>query len=173
MIRLFRTYLVLLIPLVSGWGCGYHLSGKAVAIPESIDSIAVPTFVNKSPEYRLEQRLTAAVVDELVARTRYRITADPSEAGALLSGEIFSVIPTPVILAGGAGSTYLVMVRMRVYLKDLKTGKLLFENQNYFFQEEFEISQKSGKFFPEEGPALDRLSHEFARNFVTSLLESF
>lgn len=65
------------------------------------------------------------------------------------------------------------MVRMRVRLKDLKTDKLLFENQNYFFQEEFEISQNPSKFFPEEGPALDRLAQEFSRNFVTTLLESF
>jgi len=173
MIRSFWTYLVFLVLLFTASGCGYHLSGKATAIPESIDSIAVPTFVNKSAEYRVEQRLTGAVVDELVARTRYRITPNPAEARALLSGEILSISSTPVILAGGAGSTYLVMVRMRVLLKDLKTGKLLFENQNYYFQEEFEISQSSGKFFPEEGPALDRMAQEFARNFVTSLLESF
>ena len=78
MIRLSKNSLVILILLVSSWGCGYHLSGKAVAIPETIDSIAVPTFVNKSVKYRLEQRLTAAVVDELVARTKYRITSDPA-----------------------------------------------------------------------------------------------
>lgn len=173
MIQSFGQYLFLLFLLVSSGGCGYHLSGKATAIPESIDSIAVPTFINKSAEYRLEQRLTSAVVDELVARTKYRITPNPSEARALLSGEILSVTSTPVILAGGAGSTYLVMVRMRVRLKDLKTDKLLFENQNYFFQEEFEISQNPSKFFPEEGPALDRLAQEFSRNFVTTLLESF
>ena len=173
MIRSFRKSLFLLLLLLLSLGCGYHLSGKATAIPESIDSIAVPTFTNKSAEYRLEQRLTAAVVDELVARTKYRITPNPDEARALLSGEITSVVATPVVLAGGAGSTYLVMVRMKVALKDLKTDKLLFENQNYFFQEEFEISQNPGKFIPEEGPALDRLAQEFSRSFVTTLLESF
>ena len=173
MIRLSKNSLVILILLVSSWGCGYHLSGKAVAIPETIDSIAVPTFVNKSVKYRLEQRLTAAVVDELVARTKYRITSDPANASALLSGEIIGFSSTPVILAGGAGSTYLVMVTMRVTLKDLKANKLLFENQNFMYREEFEISQKPGQFFPEEGPALDRLSMEFSRSLVTTLLESF
>ena len=51
--------------------CGYHVAGKAAAIPRTIDSIAIPIFVNKTPKYRLEQRLTAAVVDEFVARTGY------------------------------------------------------------------------------------------------------
>jgi hypothetical protein len=163
---------ILLLPIFCG-GCGYHLSGKTTTIPESIDSIAVPTFVNKSVKYRLEQRLTAAVVDELIHRTKYRIMTDPAGAGALLSGEVLEFSATPVILAGGAGSTYLVMVRMRVQLKDQKANKLLFENQNFMFREEYEISQQPATFFPEEGPALDRLSMEFSRSLVSTLLESF
>ena len=163
---------MLLLPILWG-GCGYHLSGKTPPLPESIHSIAVPTFVNRSVKYRLEQRLTAAVVDELIHRTKYRITADTAEAQAVLSGEVLDFTATPVILAGGAGSTYLVNVRMRVQLKDLQTNKLLFENQNYMFREEYEISQKPATFFPEEGPALDRLSMEFARSLVSTILESF
>jgi hypothetical protein len=65
------------------------------------------------------------------------------------------------------------MVRMRVQLKDLKTDKLLFENQNFVFREEYEISQQATTFFPEEGPALDRLSMEFSRSLVSTILESF
>ncbi len=166
-------WLLTLLLIAALAGCGYHISGKATAIPESIDSIAVPTFVNRSVKYRLEQRLTAAVVDELIARTRYRVTPDPSQAKALLTGEVLDFTSTPVVLAGGAGSTYLVIVRMRVELRDQKTRKLLFENQNFVFREEFEISQQATQFFPEEGPALDRLSMDFSRSLVSTILESF
>jgi hypothetical protein len=153
--------------------CGYHLSGKAVGVPSSIDSIAIPIFVNHSVKYRLEQRLTAAVVDEFLAKTKYRITSEPALAQALLSGEVAEFSSTPVIFAGGAGSTFLVTVRMRVELRDLKTRKILFENRNFVFREEFEISRQSVDFFPEEGPALDRLSREFSRSLVSTILESF
>jgi hypothetical protein len=158
---------------LSSGACGYRLAGKASAIPANVDSIAIPIFVNNTTKYRLEQRLTAAVVDEFIARTRYRVVPDPGAAKALLSGEVTEFTSTPVIFAGGAGSTFLVTVRMRISLKDLSTKKLLFENENFYFREEFEISRGSQEFFPEEGPALDRLAKEVSRTLVSSILESF
>jgi Lipopolysaccharide-assembly len=158
--------------LVLSYGCGYHVAGKATAIPQSIDSIAIPIFTNRTPKYRLEQRLTAAVVDEFIARTHYRIT-DPTSAKALLAGEVTEFRSDPVIFAGGVGSTFLVTVRMRISLKDLSTKKLLFENNNFYFREEFQISSDYTEFFPEEGPAVDRLAKELSRTLVSSILESF
>ncbi|MCY3757721.1 MAG: hypothetical protein OXG96_08365, partial [Acidobacteria bacterium] len=61
----------------------------------------------------------------------------------------------------------------QVALKDSRSKKLLFENRNYFFREEFEISRASQDFFPEEGPALDRLAEAFSRDLVSTILESF
>jgi len=159
--------------LILALGCGYRLAGKATAIPANIDSVAIPIFNNQTTKYRLEQRLTSAVVDEFVARTRYRIVPDGSQAKALLTGEVTEFTSTPVIFAGGAGATFLVTVRMRVSLKDTATRKLLFENNNFYFREEFEISRGSKEFFPEEGPAMDRLAREFSRTLVSSILEAF
>lgn len=154
-------------------GCGYRLAGKATAIPANVDSVAIPIFTNKTTKYRLEQRLTSAVTDEFIARTRYRIVSDASQAKALLTGEVTEFNSTPVIFAGGAGATFLVTVRMRVLLRDTTTQKLLFENNNFYFREEFEISRGSKEFFPEEGPAMDRLAREFSRTLVSSILEAF
>lgn len=154
-------------------GCGYRLAGKATAIPESVDSIAVPIFTNQTTKYRLEQRLTSAVVDELTSRTRYRISSDPGSAAAVLTGVVTGFTSTPVIFSGRAGSAFLVTVRLRVELKDSKSQALLFENRDYFFREEFEISRASQDFFPEEGPALDRLAQAFSRDLVSTILESF
>ena len=166
----FVSFLVLLFVTS---GCGYRLAGKATAIPANIDSVAIPIFDNKTTKYRLEQRLTSAVVDEFVARTRYRIVPDATQAKALLTGEVIEFTSTPVIFAGGAGATFLVTVRMRVSMKDTTTHKLLFENNNFYFREEFEISRGSKEFFPEEGPAMDRLAREFSRTLVSSILEAF
>jgi hypothetical protein len=168
-----RHWLLSLACAAAVSACGYRLAGRATAIPSNIDSIAVPIFVNKTTKYRLEQRLTSAVVDELIARTRYRIVPDASQAKALLTGEVIAFGSTPVIFTGGGGSTFLVTVKMQVQLKDTTTRKLLFENNNFYFREEFEISRGSKEFFPEESPALDRLSREFARALVSSILESF
>lgn len=164
------SYLFLLLAAAA---CGYRLAGKATAIPETVDSIAIPIFTNQTTKYRLEQRLTSAVVDEFISRTRYRVVPDPAAAKAVLTGEVTEFTSTPVIFAGGAGSTFLVTVRMRIALRESATKKLLFENNNFYFREEFEISRGSREFFPEEGPAMNRLSKELSRTLVSSILESF
>ena len=171
----FRTFCILFywVLLFVMPGCGYRLAGKATAIPTHIDSVAIPIFNNQTTKYRLEQRLTSAVVDEFVARTRYHIVPEVSQAKALLTGVVTEFTSTPVIFAGGAGATFLVTVRMRVSMKDTATNKLLFENNNFYFREEFEISRGSKEFFPEEGPAMDRLAREFSRTLVSSILEAF
>ena len=166
-------FVLCLVLLFVAPGCGYRLAGKATAIPANVDSVAIPIFTNNTTKYRLEQRLTFAVVDQFLARTRYRIVPDASQAKALLTGEVTEFTSTPVIFAGGAGATFLVTVRMRVLLKDTTTQKLLFENNNFYFREEFEISRGSKEFFPEEGPAMDRLAREFSRTLVSSILEAF
>jgi Lipopolysaccharide-assembly len=154
-------------------GCGYHLSGKVTAIPGNVDSIAIPVFVNKTIKYSIEQRLTSAVVNEFIARTHYQITSDPQSANALLSAVVTEYRSTPVIFSNNGATTYVITVRMQVSLKDLKTNKLLFENNNYSFREEFEISSQPGPFFPEEGPAMDRLAVAFAKSLVSTILSSF
>lgn len=163
----------LLLALGLAAGCGYHLAGKATALPQNIDSLAIPIFGNRTTKHQLEQRMTAAVTDEFIARTKWRIVQKPAEAKAVLTGEVIDYNSRPVIFAGGAGSTFLVTVRMQLSLKDNTTGKFLFENRGFQFEEEFEISRESKDFFPEEGGALDRLAKEFARALVSDVLESF
>jgi hypothetical protein len=54
-----------------------------------------------------------------------------------------------------------------------RKGTLLFENPNYVFREEYQISGQVSSFFEEESPALDRLSRDFARSLVSTILEGF
>ena len=168
-----RHFFFLALTLFIFSGCGYHLSGKAATIPGDVHSIAIPVFVNKTIKYSIEQRLTSAVVNEFIARTHYQITSDLESANALLSGEVFEYRSTPVIFSNNGATTYAITVRMKVSLKDLKTNKLLFENNNYAFREEFEISSQPGPFFPEEGPAMDRLAVAFGKSLVSTILNSF
>src|SRR2546425_3222733 len=80
-------------------GCGYHVSGRASRLPPSLNTIAVPALDNRTSRYRLEQRLTSALVHELLARTSYRVVADPAAGGAGVGGED----TRPQSSAGGFG----------------------------------------------------------------------
>ena len=59
-------------------------------------TIAVPTFINRTTTYRVEQRITDAVRQELIKRTRYKVV--PEESGdVVMAGEVLSFIAVPVI----------------------------------------------------------------------------
>ena len=145
------------------------------ALPPDVKTVAVPVFANKSREYRIEQRMTAAVTRELIERTHYKVTSDPGEADAVIEGSVNSV-STGVIafnITTGAATALQVVVDANVRVIDSHTQKVLFSNPRYVFREEYQVSQSNSQLFEEEGPALERLSHDFARTLVTDILGNF
>ncbi|HTC94309.1 MAG TPA: LptE family protein [Terriglobales bacterium] len=170
--KLISTALLLCFALT---GCGYHTAGKAVKIPTDVHTIAIPTFVNNTQSYRIEQILTAAVVKEFTSRTNYRIVnAASSEADATLHGTVVSTQISGLTYdpKNGRLSSAEVVVYARVSLVD-RRGKSLFDNPNYYFREQYEFSLDPGTFFREESPAVDRLSQDFARTLVSDILENY
>jgi hypothetical protein len=66
----------------------------------------------------------------------------------------------------------LVAVTAQVSLVD-RNGKLLYQDPNYTFRSEYQISTQPSAFFDQESPALDRLSGDFARTLVSNILEAY
>ncbi len=153
--------------------------------------IAVPELVNQTNRYRVEQPMTEAVVHELLARTKYRIVSTEDSADAVLHGEITGFEATPAVFdttpppvqnstpntnippQTARATTMLITVRMKVSLEERETKKTLYKNDNYLFREPYEISTDPAKFFDEQGPALDRMSRDFASRLVADILENF
>src|ERR1035441_6063339 len=77
--------------------CGYHVGGTGSRLPPGLKVIAVPALVNRTSRYRVEQRMTEAVVREFLARTRYRIVSTEDSADAVLRGEITSLEAVPAV----------------------------------------------------------------------------
>jgi outer membrane lipopolysaccharide assembly protein LptE/RlpB len=155
--------------------CGYHTAGHAVTLPANVETIAIPAFLNQTQTYKIEQKLTAAVVREMVTRTHYHILNQPGDsADATLHGTVVSTSTSPLTYDSqtGRASTALVVVTAKVILTD-RQGKVLYENPSYLFREEYQVSRELSSFFEEDSPALERLSREFARTLVSNVLEGF
>jgi outer membrane lipopolysaccharide assembly protein LptE/RlpB len=155
--------------------CGYHTAGRAVTLPADVQTIAIPAFVNQTQTYKIEQRLTAAVVQEMVTRTHYHILNEVSDsADATLRGTVITTSTSPLTYDSqtGRASSALVVVTARVTLTD-RHGKVLYQNPSYLFREEYQVSRELSSFFEEDSPALERLSREFARTLVSNVLEGF
>ena len=171
-----RCAMLLLIACVAA-GCGYTVAGRATRIPPDVHTIAVLPLVNKTSTYRIEQRMTSAVVREFLERTKYRIvpTDNDNDADAVLSGEISSIEASAVTYdyTTGRATTMLVTVHMKVELIDNKTEKPVYKNDDMVFRDEYQISTDVKSFFQEEDPALDRMSRDLASHLVSNVLENF
>ena len=156
-------------------GCGYHTAGHAVRLPESLHTIAIPGFVNKTQTYRIEQILTRDVVREFISRTRYQIINSSSDsADATLKGTVVSTLAAPLTYDSqtGRASTAMITVTLKISLTD-HSGRVLFENQNYTFRDVYQVSREIASFFDEETPALQRMSRDFARTLANDVLEAY
>ena len=155
-------------------GCGYGVAGRATRIPPDVKTIAIVPFENRTSTYRIEQRMTQAVVQEFLSRTRYRIVPDAKDADAVLRGEIVNVDSIAVVYdtTTGRATTMLVTVKMKVELDD-RNSKALFHDDNFVFRQPYELSTDVTSFFDEEAPALDRMARDFASRLVSDVLENF
>ena len=166
---------IFLLAALATLGCGYHTAGHATRIPASVRTIAVPVFVNQTQTYRIEQILTRDVVREFLARTHYQIANDDGKsADAVLKGTVVSAQAAPLTYDAQTGriSSAIVTVSMKVSLVD-HNGHTFFENQNYTFRQQYQVSREVTSFFEEETPALQRMSQDFARTLVGDIMEAF
>jgi outer membrane lipopolysaccharide assembly protein LptE/RlpB len=155
--------------------CGYHTSAHSAYLPDNVQTIAIPSFVNQTQTFRIEQILTGAVVREMTTRTHYHVLHEPEEsADATLRGIVLSTSTSPLAYDSktGRAASVLVTISMRVTLT-ARDGKVLFENPSYVFHEQYEVSRELSSFFEEDSPAMERLSRDFARTLVSSILEGF
>jgi hypothetical protein len=151
------------------------VAGRGSNLPPDVKTVAVPIFTNNSRQYRIEQRMSAAVIRELIERTHYKVTSDPEQADAVIQGTVKSVT-TGVIafnISTGAATALQVVVSADVRMIDRHTQKVLFANPKYVFREEYQVSQSNSQLFEEQEPALNRVAQDFARTLVNDILENY
>ena len=169
---LLTTTITLLLALT---GCGYHVAGRSSRLPADVHVLAVPVFVNQTQAYRVEQVMTQDVVRELIDRTHYHVVNDKGvDADAVLKGIVVSAHAAPLTYDDQSGrvSSAVVSLTMKVTLLD-RNGRVLFENPNYVFRQQYQVSREVTSFFEESTPALQRISQDFAHTLVTDILEAF
>lgn len=155
--------------------CGYHSLGAAAHLPPDVHMLAVPEFATRTEAYHTETVMTQAVIREFATRTRLRVTPDASaDADAVLHGTILKEIVAPLTYNTSTqqSSSFLITVVVSVKLTD-RDGKILYENKNYVFRQQYQSTTNLPTFLQENPAAVERLSREFARQLVADLLEGF
>lgn len=153
--------------------CGYHRAGMGKSLPPYIKTLAIPTFHNDSRQYRVEQRFTQALMDEVLRRERkLTLVRDPDDADAVLTGNIRRFRSSGTILdSQGRTRAYQITVVVEVTVRDMKTRKIIYDNPSLTFQGDYELSDDPQSFFNEQNPAVDRIARDFARSVLTTIME--
>jgi hypothetical protein len=153
--------------------CGYKQAGKGRSLPADIKTIAVPVFQNSHLKYRVEQRFTQAVIEEIIKRARaLRVTTDPEQADAVLTGDIRNFRASGSILdERGRTRVWDVRIVVSVMLRDRRTHKILYQNPRMTFESEYELSDDPQSFFNEENPAVERIARDFAQTIISTIME--
>jgi hypothetical protein len=160
-------------------GCGYALAGRGSFLPAYIRTIGIPTFANSTVVFNLETMLTQKVRSEFIGRGKFQVLPEATGVDALLTGEVSAVTITPASFNPQQLATrYAITMTARIELRDMRENKVLWENASVQFRQEYEATGGQSvldpsAFFQQDTNALERMSTEFARTIVSSILEAF
>jgi outer membrane lipopolysaccharide assembly protein LptE/RlpB len=154
-------------------GCGYHTVGAATHLPPDAHTLSVPMFLTRTETYHTETALTDAVIREFAARSRLRVSpASGGDPDVVLHGTVLTetVVPLTYNTTTQQSSSYLITLVISVTLTD-RDGKVLYENKNYVFRNQYQATSDLHTFLDESPAAVYRMSRDFARALVADVLE--
>jgi outer membrane lipopolysaccharide assembly protein LptE/RlpB len=128
----FRNYIkvLLVLGMMLFGGCGYQMVGKETHVPPGLNSVAVPTFSNRTLEPGIEVPFTQGFLREFINDRRVRVV-NRREADSILEGVIkdFQIYSVSYDRSGIA-LEYQTTVVIDLTLKK-QSGEILWKEQNF------------------------------------------
>ena len=171
----FITVLAVAASLTAVTGCGYHAVGSATHLPPDVRTLSVHVFATRTETYHTETVMTDSVIREFATRTRFRVSPAPNpDADAVLHGTILKESVTPLTYNASTqeSSSFLLTLVVSITLNG-RDGRVLYENKNYVYRQQFQSTTDLPTFLQENPAALQRLSRDFAHALVSDVLEGF
>jgi outer membrane lipopolysaccharide assembly protein LptE/RlpB len=151
-------------------GCGYSLRGN---LPDRIKTVAVPVFVNRTPEPAVENFLTQAVVRAFSTNGRLRVVKS-EEADAVLEGEVVGYEIQAVAFDPRANiQQYRLLVTMHLKMRDVRRNTLLFEERRFQEKSDFRVLGSVSQTISREENALQAAAVDIARSIVSRTIDRF
>lgn len=128
-----------IICLVLLMACGYKMVGKETRVPAGLNSIAIPTFKNKTFEPGIEIPFTQAFLNEFIQDRRLKVVSR-AEADSILEGVVTDFTAYGVAYdRSGFVLQYRTSIVVNFTLKD-RTGKVLWEENGWTENQWFRAS---------------------------------
>lgn len=151
-------------------GCGYSFRGT---LPEHIQTVAVPIFVNKTGEPKLGSVLTNGVVEAFSTNGRLRVVRR-EDADAVLEGEVIGYSVVPISYDSNANvRQYRLTVTMNLKLLDMKKSAVLFEEHSLSEKADFNVQNAVSQTIAVEETTVRSAATEIGRAIVSITLSRF
>ncbi|HEY3064398.1 MAG TPA: LptE family protein [Methylomirabilota bacterium] len=158
------------IVLVLLGGCGYSFRGN---LPDHIQTVAVPIFVNKTSEPGVENFLTSAVVEAFSTNGRLRVVR-PDRADAILDGEVVGYEVQSIAFDPNANvRQYRLLVTLNLKMRDVRQDKILVDHRGLQERADFRVLGAVAQTISREESALRQAAVEIGRSVVSLTLDRF
>ena len=170
LLKKYITKLILLtiLLLVTG-GCGYHF--PAVAIYEGEEkTLYMPQWQNRTSKLGIDLTLYKALTHKFQQSEAITITRNKAHADLILAGAIISMeLPSIAWDENTVTTDVRVRLTVRYVLKDLKTGKLLWEVPKELWTENFRSTRRG---LAAEDEAISAIINDLAERIYLNTLKA-
>lgn len=140
-------------------------------LPSSVHTVYVQMFKNQTFQYGMEERLTNAVIKELIADRRLRVVNTAEQADAMLSGTITDY-KRDILAIDRAGDVelYAISLTASFVLKDSRTNEIIQQRKAVLANTTY-VPKRSRIEFEREQDARTRLLTDLADEIVNRIFE--
>jgi hypothetical protein len=176
--RRFLAHVVLFAALLST-SCGYTLAGRGSFLPETIKTIGIPDFVNRTPYFEASQLVAQRVRSEFIGRGKYKVLPQDTGVDAVLRATVNTITLAPSGFSDAQVATrYVITISVGIQFVQASDNTVLWQNPNLVFREEYQQASGGGvmdaaTFFSSSSNAVERMATDFARTVVSAILEAF
>ena len=164
---------LLLLTLAAGLvaaGCGYSLRGN---LPEHLQTVAVPMFLNRTPVPAVENFMTSAVLNAFMTNGRLRVVG-VSEADAILDGEITNYSLQAISYDAVANVTqYRLTLTLNLTFRDVRRNRVLTQRRGYSDRVDFAVPGTVAETIAKTEAELQNVSAVMARTVVSYVIDQF
>lgn len=156
--------------ILAAAACGYTFRGT---LPEHIQTIGIPVFVNRTAEPAVENTITRAVVEAFSTNGRLRVVT-PARADSILEGEVTGYELQSIAFDPAANvRQYRLVVTMNLRFRDVRENKVLLQRTGFQERADFRVQGAVSATLVSEDAALRTAAVEIARAVVSAALERF
>jgi hypothetical protein len=152
-------------------GCGTYRLGSM--LPDSIQTIYIPTFVNQSGEPRIEADTTRAAIAEFQKDGSLDVVKTPEEADAILKVTLTRYEADPIVYDATRkteATDYRLTLSAKLVLTAAKTDKVIAESP---LVQGDALFQMIGDFTSSKAQALKPASVDLGHKIVESVVEAW